>query len=354
MASPYRVAVIGYGFSAKVFHIPLILANPAFKLHSVVQRSPQPDSDAAKDHPNVQVWRESEDAINDSEIDVVVVSTTPSSHYELVTRALNAGRHVVVEKPACPTAKEVDQLIALAKSKQLLLTIYQNRRWDADFLTVKHLISQGVLGNVVEFESHFDRYAPAPPPATAWQAVSAPASGIVYDLGTHLIDQIVVLFGMPKKVTGFVSKLTQDRTDDAFTIFFQYPRGMLVTVKATVLSCEARQLRFWVRGDKASYKKFFMDVQEEQIMAGKSVLDRDFGHEPEAHYGTCTTFNNGDIEDEVVPTIAPLTYRTFYDELATALAGKAEVPVDAARARDVLFLVELAKQSSDEGVTLNV
>jgi predicted dehydrogenase len=181
-------------------------------------------------------------------------------------------RLVVVEKPACPTSAEVDKLIKLAKSKSLLFTVYQSlspelhfghiedtncfsdRRWDTDFLTVRKILSQKKLGKIVEFETHYDRYVPEPPKKGAWQVKDTPGSGIVYDLGTHLIDQIVVLFGMPEEVTGFVRRLTQSTVDDAFTILLHY-KDMLATVKATVLSVDSKQLRYWIRGDQGSYTK---------------------------------------------------------------------------------------------------
>lgn len=163
---------------------------------------------------------------------------------------------VVVEKPFCPSSKECDELIALAKEKARILTVFQNRRWDADFVTLKRILTENKLGRVVEFESHYDRYDPTVPPR---DLVDTPGSGVIYDLGTHLFDQILSIYGPPTGVTGFLSH-QRERKDsagpfDACSVLLKYSSGPLVTVKASPISAESDQLRFWVRGTKGSFKK---------------------------------------------------------------------------------------------------
>ena len=197
--------------------------------------------------------------VQDSGIEVVVVTTPPTSHFEMGKLALEHGKHVVIEKPFTPSSKEAGNLIAIAKRHNRLLTVYQNRRWDTDFLTLSELLNQRTLGRVVEFETHFDRHRPeAPDPASTWKAKFLPGGGAVYDLGTHLIDQAVVAFGIPDKITGFVGSQREHNpgeVEDSCTVLLHYNSGLLATVKVAVVSPEEKQLRYWVRGDKGSYKK---------------------------------------------------------------------------------------------------
>lgn len=255
-AKSFNVAIVGYGMSAKVFHIPLVLAVPTLKLYGIVQRTPKPDDDASRDHPGVKSWRSVDDVYADPHVDVIVITTVPEAHFAMCKAALEAGKHVVVEKPFVPTPQEADELIKIVAKTGKLLTVYQNRRWDADFLTLRKVLTEGTLGDVAEFETHFDRHRPDPPPAT-WKAEDGPGHGSIYDLGTHLIDQVYSVFGTPKKVTGFVGNQRRGVNGgaaDSCTVLLHY-EGMLVTVKAGVVSAEEEQLRFWVRGTKGSFKK---------------------------------------------------------------------------------------------------
>lgn len=197
--------------------------------------------------------------MQDSEVEVVVITTAPTSHFELGKLALEHGKHVIVEKPFMPSSKEASELIAIAKKHDRFLTVYQNRRWDTDFLTLSKLLEQRTLGRVVEFETHFDRHRPeAPDPASTWKAKFLPGGGAVYDLGSHLIDQAVVAFGLPDKITGFIGSQREHNpgdVEDSCTVLLHYSLGLLATVKAAVVSPEEAQLRYWVRGEKGSYKK---------------------------------------------------------------------------------------------------
>lgn len=254
----FNVAVVGYGLSAKVFHIPLILAVPELKLYGIVQRSPKPDDDASKDHAGIRSWRSVDEVYNDPGVDVVVITSIPETHFDMCKSSLEAGKHVVVEKPFVATAAEASQLCEIAAKTGGKLAVYQNRRWDADFLTLKKIMCEGTLGDIAEFETHFDRHRPDPPPTASWKSIEAPAHGSLYDLGTHLIDQAYHLFGMPKRVTAFVGRQrrsVQNGAADSHTVLLHYDGPMLVTVKAGVVSPEVEQLRFWVRGTKGSFKK---------------------------------------------------------------------------------------------------
>ncbi|PGH20361.1 hypothetical protein AJ80_03629 [Polytolypa hystricis UAMH7299] len=354
-SKPFNVGVIGYGFSAKIFHIPFINAVPELKLYAVVQRTPKMDDDAENDFPGIKSYRSTEDMVKDPAVDAVVVTTTPDSHLALAKLAIEAGKHVIVEKPFTPTHEEAEELIALAKKNNVLLTVYQNRRWDADYVTLTNLIKNGSLGRVVEFETHFDRHRPEAKAGT-WKSQVMPGGGAIFDLGTHLTDQVFHLFGSPKRVTGFIGsqrEINPSEFEDSFTVLLHYD-GLMVTAKAGVISPEENQLRFWVRGEKGSFKKYHLDVQEDQLKEGVRPGNSIYGKEPRDKYGVLTSYKDGKLSSQVLPTMESVTYVDFYRTFAKALAGEGEVPVSPTDASAVIRLIELAKESSRLGKTLDV
>ncbi|KAF2835394.1 putative NAD binding Rossmann fold oxidoreductase [Patellaria atrata CBS 101060] len=361
MAEPYKATVIGYGLSAKIFHIPFILALPSqFKLYGILQRNPTDTNSAASDHPDIKIWRDVPTMLADSAIDIVIISSIPDSHFEYAKASLEAGKHVIVEKPFVPTSQEADKLVEIAKKSGKKLAVYQNRRWDSDFVTLKQIIKEGKLGRIAEFETHFDRHRPKAPAVETWKQKELPANGAIYDLGTHLIDQVVHLFGLPKRVTAFLgyqASGNEDRTGngDSFTVLLHYQNGMLVMAKAGVVSPEQEQLRYWVRGDKGSFKKYHLDAQEDQLRSGKKVEDEGYAVEPESHHGVLTqTSTDGKVTKEVYPTVTPPTYAEFYRLFGNAIVGNGEEPVKAEEASAVLKLIELAIRSSKTGKTLDI
>lgn len=235
--------------------------------------------------------------------------------------------------------------------------MYQNRRWDADFLTLSEQIKSGALGRVVDFQTHFDRHRPHAPASDSWKYRVQPGGGAIYDLGTHLMDQVVHLFGPPKRVTAFVGSQRDPNPtgfEDSCTVHMHYD-GMLATARASVVSLQARQLRYWVRGERGSFTKFHLDCQEDQLKAGLRPGDSGYGMEPEDRYGTLTTMENGEVVTKAVPTVRPATYAEYYRRFARALAGEADqLPVDPAEAALVIRLVELARESSASGKTMEV
>ncbi|RYP40925.1 hypothetical protein DL767_001406 [Monosporascus sp. MG133] len=368
----FNVGVIGYGLSAKVFNIPFITTTPAFNLHSILQRKPTPESSAPNDYPQLKHFTSLDDFLADSSLDVVVVTTPPETHFPFVRQALEAGRHVMVEKPFVPSSAEADMLLHLAREKGRLLCVYQNRRWDGDFLTVRKLVSEGTLGRVVELDTHFDLYRPEKPSPTSWKTSLGLEGGgtAIYDLGTHLIDQAYALFGPPRSVFAkFASQrdgalsgpaANNDELDiDSVTAHLYYDSGLVVNVRIGVLSAEARQPRFWVRGSRGSYRKFGMDPQEGQLRAadGPRPGDARYGREGAEWSGRLAVVGrDGNISESDCPTVEPQTYGRIYELFGEALrSGKEEdVPVPASQARDVLKIIEAAKESAKSGTEVEV
>ncbi|TVY54815.1 scyllo-inositol 2-dehydrogenase (NADP(+)) IolW [Lachnellula cervina] len=358
-AKTYNVGVIGYGMSAKVFHIPLIQVTPSFTLHSIVQRTPKPTDDASKDHPTAKIYHSAPELIADPSLDIIVVTTTPDTHFAFTKSALEAGKHVIVEKPFVPTSSEAQQLVDISAKTGKLICVYQNRRWDTDFLTVKKLLDEGTLGRCVEFETHFDRYKAVRPESWKGTLGMAHAGGVVYDLGTHLLDQAYVLFGMPESVNAVFANQRNDGGEepDSLTVLLRYGNGgPLVTAKAGVMSVETKQLRYWVRGTKGSFKKFHLDVQEDQLKAGLKPGDGGFGVESEERLGELVLLEGDKTRGSVLKNVEPLTYATLYSEFAKAIGGGGEsaVPVKASQARDVLRIIEAAKESAKSEKTVKL
>ena len=307
----------------------------------------------------MKIYHSAEETFADPSIDIIAITTTPDTHFSFTKAALEAGKHVIVEKPFVPTSAEAQTLIDLSAKTGKLICIYQNRRWDSDFLTVKKLIKDGTLGRVVEFNTHFDRYKPAKPETWKGTLGMDHAGGVVYDLGTHLLDQAFVLFGKPKTVTGIFANQRNDgeAEPDSITVILGYgPGGPLVTAKAGVLAIETEQLRYWVRGSHGSFRKLNLDVQEDQLKAGMKPGDKGFGVESSDASGTLTVLEDGKPKKSVYKNVEPETYATLYAAFAKAIegGGEAAVPVKASEARDVLKIIEAAKESAKLGKTVDL
>jgi len=265
----------------------------------------------------------------------------------------------MVEKPFVPTSAEAQQLIDISSKTGKLICVYQNRRWDTDFLTVRKLMSDGKLGRVVEFETHFDRYKAVRPETWKGTLGMDQAGGVIYDLGTHLIDQAFVLFGVPKSVTANFANQRNDgeAEPDSFTVLLNYGvGGPLVTAKAGVISIETEQLRYWVRGTEGTFKKFHLDVQEDQLKAGQKPGDKGFGIESEDHSGKLVMLEGETPKQSVFKNVEPETYGKLYEGFSKAIEGGGEkgIPVKASEARDVLKIIEAARESAKSGKTVSL
>ena len=355
------VGVIGYGLGGRVFHAPFVSAVPGLKLVAIMQRS---GDEAAKAYPSARIDRSLEAVLADKDITLVVVSTPNETHFALAKRALEAGKHVVIDKPFAATSEEALELGALAKSKGLHVIPFHNRRWDGDFLTVKTLLKESAIGRLVTFESHFDRFRPIPRENT-WKEAENPANGMLFDLGPHLVDQVLALFGPPDSIFASV-RADRDETaiEDAFDITLHYPgkngKGMLAHCRTSYLACDNAP-RFLLHGTKGSFKKHGLDPQEPALVAGAKVpvlgAHEVWLQEKESAWGKLTVAPvPADpamlVEHQVKTELGD--YRGFYANVRDAILGAAPLAVTAEDGYRVIKLLEMARVSSAKGCTLKV
>ncbi|MDA3133472.1 oxidoreductase [Atlantibacter subterranea] len=343
MSDNVRVGLIGYGYASKTFHAPLIVGTPGMTLAAVSS------SDATKVHadwPGVSVVSDPKQLFNDPDIDLIVIPTPNDTHFPLARAAMEAGKHVVVDKPFTVTLSQARELEALAKSRGLVLSVFHNRRWDSDFLTLKGLIAEGKLGEVSYFESHFDRYRPQV--RNRWREQAGPGSGIWYDLAPHLIDQALVLFGVPVSITVDMAQLRPDaQTTDYFHAVLTYPQRRVV-LHSTMLAA-AESARYIVHGTRGSYVKFGLDPQEDRLKAGERLPQEDWGYD--MRDGVLTLASGDELDAQTLLTV-PGNYPAYYAAIRDALNGQGENPVPASQAIRVMELIELGIESAKHRSTL--
>ena len=340
MTKDVRVGVIGFGMAGRIFHSAVIAETPGLELASIVQRRGE---DAAKAYPGVEICRSIEDMLRDTSIRLVVVATPSYAHFENALQCLRAGRNVLIDKPFTLTSDEAQQLIDEARERGVLVTAYQNRRWDGDFVTLKQVLASGELGRVVTYESHFDRFREAPR-LDVWRESGVRGGGILYDLGPHLIDQATALFGNPETVAASVRIDREDGvTDDAFDIMLKFSR--VTALLRSTLTAAAKGPRFVVHGTKGSFVKWGLDPQEDALKAGAKFSDAGFGEEPESAWGELH------IAGQPVRKIktAAGDYRGIYANVRDAVLGKAELEVTPEQVWRTTRLIELARKSCAEG-----
>jgi scyllo-inositol 2-dehydrogenase (NADP+) len=345
MSDPIRVGLVGYGMAGRVFHAPVIHAAEGLELVKVVERRTR---ESPKRYPGVEVVADVSELFGD-DVDLVVVATPNATHHPIAREALLAGKHVVVDKPFTTTSAQADELIGLARLRGVLVTAFQNRRWDGDFLTARAVLEAGLLGRLVEYESHFDRFRGEPRPG-AWREAEGEGSGLLFDLAPHLVDQALTLFGRPHAVTADVRTQRDDaRADDSFALVLHYERltatlgaGMLLRVPGP---------RFALHGTAGSFVKHGLDPQEEALKAGRSPLEPGWGAEPEDRWGMLDVEVGGVHVRGRVET-RPGSYLRFYENVRDAIRGGTELEVAPEAARDVIRVVELALASSAERRTI--
>ncbi|EMC0022249.1 oxidoreductase [Enterobacter cloacae subsp. cloacae] len=343
MSDSIRVGLIGYGYASKTFHAPLIAGTPGMALAAVSS------SDATKVHadwPTVPVVSEPKHLFNDPNIDLIVIPTPNDTHFPLAKAALEAGKHVVVDKPFTVTLSQARELDALAKSLGRLLSVFHNRRWDSDFLTVKALLSEGTLGEITFFESHFDRFRPQV--RNRWREQAGPGSGIWYDLAPHLLDQAVNLFGLPVSMTVDLAQLRPGaQTTDYFHSILSYPQRRIVLHGTMVAAAESA--RYIIHGTRGSYVKFGLDPQEDRLKNGERLPQEDWGYD--MRDGVVTKVEGETLVEETLLT-SPGNYPAYYAAVRDALNGTGENPVPASQAIQIMELIELGIESAKHRATL--
>jgi scyllo-inositol 2-dehydrogenase (NADP+) len=338
-----RVGLLGYGIGGAVFHAPLIAATPGLRLDAVVTGNPERQAQVRADHPSAAVVA-APGELWDRDVDLVVVTTPNRTHVDLAAQAVDAGIPVVVDKPLATSAVDGRALVEQARERRVPLTVFQNRRWDGDFRTVRQLAASGQLGDVYRFESRFERWRPTPKEGWRESGGTDDGGGILNDLGSHLIDQAVELFGAVSTVYGEVDlRRTGVRVDDDAFVALTHESG---TRSHLWMSAVAAQLgpRFRVLGSRAGYTKYGLDGQEAVLRAGGSPADEDWGTEHPDTWGVLGT----DDDHRRIPTL-PGTYEEFYAGMRDALVEGAPLPVDPASSVHVLEIIEAARRSARTG-----
>lgn len=347
MSDRICTALASFGMSGQVFHGPLLRVNPDFYVKTILERSKNLSKDL---FPDACIVRNYEELLNDPDIELVFVNTPDKFHYEMTLEALKAGKHVVVEKPFTFRASEADELMTLAKNKNLVLTVYQNRRWDGDFMTVKQVIDFGILGKVVEFESHFDRYRPVVAGNT-WKEEGDEYGGVLYNLGSHMMDQALLLFGFPAGVTAHLKMIRPDaKVFDFYEIRLHYP-DVHVTLKCSYLVREEGP-RYIVHGTAGSFLKWGIDPQEELLKKGFLPAGSEWGRETEDKWGILNTkFQGIDFKGKVATRNGD--YPAFYNNLYEAIRTGKPLAVKPEEARDGIRVLEASLESHRSGKTVH-
>ena len=335
-----RAGVVGFGLAGQVFHAPMIDAVDGLELAGVVERSKR---EAEARYPGIRTYASLEAMLEDRTLELIVIATPNDAHAVLAKQALAAGRNVVVDKPVGNSSDEIAAMMAAARASGRKLIPYHNRRFDGDFMTLCELLCEKKLGEVAYLESTFDRWRPAPKPEV-WRDAGGPGTGTLLDLGTHLVDQIIQLFGLPDAVSGEVLiERAHARAVDSFTVRLHYP-GRIATASANCLSAQPRP-RYRVRGDKGDFVKWGLDPQEERLRSNGSRVTDDLGVETESAWGVLATDEDGRIYKRSVPTLVG-DYRKYYAGVRDALLGKVALPVTALEAWRVARVLEMAEEST--------
>ena len=336
-----KTAICSFGMSGWVFHAPFISTHPGFEFYAVWERTKDL---AAEKYPGVKTYRNLEDMLADESIELVVVNTPNSTHYDYAKQALLAGKHVICEKPFTVSVAQADELIELAAKQGKKLSVFQNRRYDSDYKTIRQVLDGRLLGNIVEAEFHFDRFKEELSPKLHKETPGS-GTGALYDLGSHLIDQALQLFGKPASVFADITNMRPaSQVDDYFDVLLYYPAHR-VRIKGSYQVREALP-GYILHGSKGSFIKPKTDMQEAQLQAGMLPTDAGYGIEPDTEQGLLHTEQNGSVTRENLPSLTG-NYTDYYEGIYQAIRHDKPLPVTAEEGRDVVMIVEAAIKSSN-------
>jgi scyllo-inositol 2-dehydrogenase (NADP+) len=348
------VGLIGFGLAGRAFHAPVIRAVPGLRLAAILQRR---GSEAAEAYPHVRIVRSLEELFSISDLRLIVIASPNETHYPFARQCLAAGRDVMVDKPFTTTYEEAVDLVRFAQERGRFLTVYQNRRYDGDFQAILELVCNGTLGCIVRFETNYDRFRPQLRP-NAWREQPVPGAGILFDIGPHLIDHAMQLFGRPEAVTAEVRTEREGaRADDAFDIVFHYPgslpgvAGVRAVLSSSILAAAPRP-RFVILGTQGAFLKQTFDPQENNLRRGHIPKDAPWGAEPEENWGVLTLAGaDGVTTQRRIPSHTG-DYRDLYINVRDVLLGKATPAVTSQQMLDVMRALDLARASSTKRCTV--
>lgn len=346
MGTPIKTALASFGMSGKVFHGPLLKVNSGYEVVTVLERSKELSKEL---FPEAKIVRSYDAILNDNDIELVIVNTPDKLHYEMAKAAILKGKNIVVEKPVTLKSEEAADLIKLAREKGVVFSVFQNRRWDADFRTVKKVIEEAKFGRLIEFESHFDRYRTYIAPNT-WKEEGDEYSGVLYNLGSHMVDQAFVLFGRPNAVIAHLKIVRRNGVvTDYYDIRLEYD-GFAALLKCSYLVKDTGP-RYTIHGEYGTFHKYGIDAQEELMKAGNLPLGDDWGKEEPEDWGTLVYEEDGEEVEELIESI-PGDYNIFYKNIYDAVRNGAELLVKPEEALEVLKILEACLQSNHEKRTV--
>jgi predicted dehydrogenase len=337
--SPIRTALLAYGMSGKLFQAPFLAAHPGFELYGVVERTEQR---MHHDYPTIRSYPSVADVLADPSIELVVVNTPSNTHFDLASQALRAGKHVLLEKPVATSVAQLQELLALAQKHDRHLLAYQNRRWDSDFAAVRRVVESGQLGQLIEVHIRYDRYKPALNPKK-FKEEPLPGSGLLYDLGPHIIDQALSLFGRPLSAHKVVGQYRPgSQVDDFFSLHLRYPQGLNVWLTSGLLVA-APGPAYVLHGTQGSYQKGRTDVQEGQLQQGISPTAPAYGHEPPGQEGRLTLAGPDGALNTTPDPAAPGHYMGLFESVFQAIRHGVPYPISA---EQLLWQNELLESSA--------
>lgn len=338
MTTPVRTALVGYGSVAEKMHAPLISVCPDLEFVAIVERN---SNRCEEKYPKVRTFRSLDELLEADAADLICITTPNEFHFPMAKQCLLAGKHVVVDKPVTIYSHEAEELEKIAREKGLVCSVFHNRRFDGDFRTLQQLVAEKTLGDLVYLESHFDRFRPNV--SENWREKEVPGNGITFDLGSHLIDQVVLLFGKPEAIFADIQKQRKNAVADDYFDITLYYEGFKARVTAGVL-VNVPTPKFILLGNKGAFQKYFLDVQEQAFKDGKKPEGPAWGVDPEERWGKLY------LENETVPyPTLPGDYRIFYQNVADAILKNSPLQVTLPQTISVLKIIEAAFESAKEG-----
>ena len=342
-----KAAILSFGMSGEIFHAPLLSAHSGFKLKTILERSKEKSKEL---YPDSKIVRTFEDVSEDPEIEMVIVNTPNPTHYEFTKKILESGKHVVVEKPFTNSTAEARDLIETARKNNKILSVFQNRRWDGDFKTVQKVIKNKLCGELVEFECHYDRFRNYVSEGSWKEEENEPGSGILYNLGSHMLDQVLVLFGMPKSITADIrSQRKGGRVADNYEVILDYG-NIKATAKSSYMVREHGP-RYMVYGREGTFLKYGIDPQEEALKIGDQPGGSGWGIEKEEDWGILNTEINGLHYYGQIETL-PGNYMDYYTNIFEAIREDKPLAVPAEQGLQVIKVIEAAIESNREKKTI--